>query len=117
MTAATPRLLAAALAALAMAPAVAAAQSEQVSAEIKLFSYQPATLQVEPGTTVTWTNQDGIEHSVTSGEPGDPTDAFDSGFFTQGQTFSHTFTEPGTYPYFCRRHESMQGAVEVVPGS
>ena len=86
-----------------------------VEVSIKLFSFNPKVLEVPAGTTVVWTNGDAIEHSVTSGVPGNPSGAFDSGFFTEGQTWSHTFTEPGEYPYFCRRHESMTGMVKVTP--
>lgn len=82
---------------------------------IKLFSFNPKVLEVPAGTTVVWTNGDAIEHSVTNGAPGKPGGAFDSGFFTEGQTWSFTFTEPGEYPYYCRRHESMTGMVKVAP--
>lgn len=86
-----------------------------VQVSIKLFSFNPGVLEVPAGTTVVWTNGDAIEHSVTNGVPGKPGGAFDSGFFTEGQTWSFTFTEPGEYPYFCKRHESMKGMVKVVP--
>ncbi len=75
--------------------------------------YKPNPLDVKAGTTVTWTNQDAIEHSVTSGQPPTPDAAFDSEFFTQGQTFSFTFAKPGEYAYFCKRHPSMTGVVRV----
>jgi len=89
---------------------------DTVGVSIKLFSFNPKVLEVPAGTTVVWTNGDAIEHSVTNGVPGKPGGAFDSGFFTEGQTWSHTFTEPGEYPYFCRRHESMTGMVKVTSG-
>ena len=82
---------------------------------IKLFSFNPKVLEVPVGTTVVWTNGDAIEHSVTNGTPEKPGTAFDSGFFTEGQKWSFTFTEPGEYPYFCKRHNSMQGMVKVTP--
>ena len=55
------------------------------------------------------------EHSVTSGTSCAPDGKFDSGFFTEGQTWSFTFTEPGEFPYYCKRHESMKGTVRVTP--
>lgn len=85
---------------------------ETVSAEIKLFSFQPNPIEIPAGTTITWTNQDDIEHSVTSGS-GTPDGTFDSEFFTKGQTFSQTFDEPGEYTYFCKRHPSMTGTITV----
>ncbi|HEX6287907.1 MAG TPA: plastocyanin/azurin family copper-binding protein [Herpetosiphonaceae bacterium] len=93
--------------------ATAAAQAE-TAATIKLFMFKPAVLDVRTGTTVIWTNEDAIEHSITAGMPGQPGDAFDSGFFEQGGTFAFTFTEPGEYAYFCKRHESMLGKVNVT---
>jgi plastocyanin len=81
--------------------------------EIKLFTFKPAMLEVKPGTTLVWTNQDAIDHSVTAGTPGSHSGAFDSDFFEQGQTYTFTFNEPGTYNYFCKRHESMVGTITV----
>jgi plastocyanin len=79
------------------------------AAEIKLFHFNPDVIEVPVGATVTWTNGDAIQHSVTA------TDAsFDSGFFTQGESYSHTFDQPGTFEYVCERHASMHGEVHVV---
>ena len=88
-----------------------------VNIEIKLFGFKPGEVEVPVGTTVVWTNRDNIGHSITQGTPPDPAGAFDSGFINQGQTFSFTFSEPGDYHYFCRRHNSMTGLVRVVPAS
>ena len=85
--------------------------------DIKLFQFEPSMIEIEAGTTIVWTNQDDIQHSVTSGTPDALTDRFDSGFFYQGETYSRTFTESGEYQYFCRRHNSMRGVVKVVPAS
>ncbi|MFT3989069.1 plastocyanin/azurin family copper-binding protein [Aestuariivirga sp.] len=85
------------------------------AATIKLFQFQPGNLEVKVGTTVTWTNGDDIEHSVTSGAPGKESKVFDSGFFKKGGTYSFTFTTPGTYTYFCKRHNSMKATVTVIP--
>jgi plastocyanin len=87
----------------ASAPAQAGMQ-----AEIKQFRFSPDLIEVAVGTTVTWTNQDGAQHSVTRQGGG-----FDSGLFQQGGTFSYTFDQPGTYDYVCTRHSSMQGSVKV----
>ena len=88
---------------------------EQAAVNIKLFTFKPNAIEVKEGTTVTWTNGDAIDHSVTNGTPEKPGDAFDSGFFTEGKSFSFTFTKAGEYPYFCKRHNSMMGTVKVVP--
>lgn len=96
-----------------------ATNTSDVTIEIKLFNF-PDVIEVPAGGTVTWINQDGTNHSVTNGTPeqdGQPEmlgGVFDSGFFGQGESFSFTFTEPGDYPYFCMRHNHMQGIIRVV---
>lgn len=94
----------------------AAAQSAAgppVETTIKLFAFQPAALNVPAGTSVTWSNQDDIPHSVTHGAPGAPGGAFDSGLFDVGAQYSHTFATAGEYAYFCTRHPHMRGVVQV----
>jgi amicyanin len=78
--------------------------------QIKLFQFQPKELSVKAGTTVKWMNGDDIEHSVTSKSAGQ----FDSGFFKKDGTYEFTFTAPGTYDYFCKRHPSMTAKVVVT---
>jgi plastocyanin len=73
------------------------------------FAFAPATVTVKVGSTVTWTNDDSASHTVTADDG-----SFDSGGFAKGATFSHTFTKPGTYPYHCTFHGSMQGTVTVT---
>jgi plastocyanin len=65
-------------------------------------------LTVKVGTTVTWTNQDSVIHTVT-----EVNDAFDSGFLKQGDTWSFTFDEPGEYEYYCLPHPWMRAKVIV----
>lgn len=76
------------------------------SVSIKNFAFSPATITVQPGTTVTWTNQDSATHTVNS-------TSFNSGNLSTGQTFTHAFTAAGTYNYTCGIHPSMQGTVIV----
>jgi plastocyanin len=84
------------------------------AASIKGFLFKPEKLDVRAGTTVTWTNSDDIEHTITSGTPEAPTAEFDSGNVTKGQTFSHPFASPGTFAYFCKNHNGMRGEVAVT---
>lgn len=72
------------------------------------FSYKPENLKVSAGTTVTFTNSDKFAHTVTAKDK-----SFDSGNMDEGDTFEHTFDEPGTYDYFCSIHNSMTGSVTV----
>lgn len=81
----------------------------QMNVDITDFSFQPATISVPVGTTVTWTNQDSVDHTVTSQDG-----LFDSGIVGEGESFSYTFMEPGNYAYFCSIHPSMRGMVTVT---
>ncbi len=98
-------------------PATTAGGGESVT--IADMAFSPAKLTVKAGTTVTWTNQDGVSHTVTSTD-GPGTDAattslFDSGALSQGETFSFTFDKPGTYDYECTIHATMASMhAEVV---
>ncbi len=80
-------------------------------------AYEPMVLKVPVGSTVQWTNHDIISHTVTSGTSdglaGIPDGKFDSGYIDAGGTFLMTFTEAGSYPYFCIPHPWMRAAVIV----
>jgi len=83
-------------------------------------AFQPNPVQVSVGDTVTWTNDDSQPHTVTSGSNGVPDGKFDSSpnfnpLLSLGQTFEHTFTEAGEYPYYCALHPNIVvGTVSVV---
>ena len=77
------------------------------------ISFDPGTITVEAGTTVTFTNEDIVRHTVTSGEPGDPDGEFDEDLPDQGDTAQVTFDEPGTVVYYCDLHRNMTGEVVV----
>jgi predicted secreted protein with PEFG-CTERM motif len=75
----------------------------------------PASVTVDVGGIVTWSNDDTAAHTVTSGTAGDGPDGnFDSSLFMAGTTFSWTATEAGEYPYFCMVHPWMKGIVVVA---
>ena len=94
--------------------------SNGVKVSIADMAFSPSKIEVKAGTTVTWTNNDTTEHSVTSTK-GDDIDSavsglFDSGVLQPGQTFSYTFKKAGDYPYECMIHatmKSMHGKIEV----
>jgi plastocyanin len=75
---------------------------------IASFSFQPAALTVSVGTTVTWTNNDSANHTVTADDG-----AFTSGTLGTGGTFSQTFATAGTFAYHCSLHSSMKGTITV----
>lgn len=84
---------------------------EQVAVEIAGFKFNngdPVTVAV--GTEVVWTNNDSMDHSVEfTADTGIPT----SPDMAQGDTYSFTFTEPGTYQYICGIHPQMRGTIVV----
>lgn len=80
--------------------------------------YIPYEITVNVGDEVVWSNDDSAAHTVTSGSAADgPSGVFDSSLFMAGTTFSHTFEEEGTFPYFCMVHPWMEGIVKVQAGS
>ena len=78
--------------------------------------YEPETLTVSKGTTVTWTNEDSTLHTVTSGSPeaGNSGTEFDSSYLAAGKTFQHQFNTAGTFDYYCTLHPYMKGKVVVT---
>jgi plastocyanin len=73
---------------------------------IQNFAFNPASLTVKAGTTVTWTNMDSTIHRIKSA-------TFNSSDLNQGDTFQFQFNTPGTYNYSCAIHPSMQGTITV----
>ena len=75
--------------------------------------YDPSTLTVKAGTSVTWTNKDSTIHTVTSGLPekGDIGTLFDSTLISPGNTFTHVFDKQGTFD--CTLHPFMHGQIIV----
>ena len=93
---------------------------------IKGVAFVPADIEVAVGAEVTWTNEDAVDHTVTSGVqreqgvPGveedraaRPDGRFDKNLPEEGDTLSFTFDEPGTYAYYCGVHASMTGEITV----
>lgn len=86
------------------APAAAGA----VPVNIAGFAFGPATLTVESGKPVVWTNADLAPHQVTFTRTQER-----SPILVTGQTHTHTFATPGVYDYICGLHPNMKGSVEV----
>jgi plastocyanin len=76
--------------------------------DIKDLAFNPASVTVKVGETVTWTNSDSMTHTIT-GDNGE----FDSGDIASGKTFSFTFQNPGTFAYHCSIHPSMKATIVV----
>jgi plastocyanin len=82
----------------------------QVSATIQNVTFSPNPITVARGTMVTWTNLDGVPHTITADDG-----SWGLGTLGQGATYSHVFTSPGTYTYHCALHPFMTGTVMVTP--
>lgn len=92
-----------------LAPQPAAAATQHVMME--RYAYSPATLTVRAGDQVTWTNHDQAAHDVvtTSGPA-----SLRSPLLQTNQSWTFTFTVPGTYAYYCSVHPDMRAQVVVL---
>ncbi|WP_404379530.1 plastocyanin/azurin family copper-binding protein [Caenispirillum salinarum] len=105
--------------------AVPAVAAETVVEMTNRLNYTPETVAVSAGDTVRWNNTSDLVHTVTAdpAKASDPAhvrlpdgaEPFDSGSVQAGGSYSHTFTVPGEYTYFCIPHEAagMIGSIVV----
>jgi plastocyanin len=76
--------------------------------------YNPQTVKIQIGDSISWMNLDKDPHTVTDGTPKTKWGTvFNSGLMRQGKEFKFTFTKPGEYPYLCALHPWMSGKVIV----
>lgn len=75
------------------------------------FAFEPASVEVPAGSTVTWTNTGAAPHTVTADDG-----SFDSGQLAPGATFSQTFDSRGDFIYHCTIHPQMTGTISVTGG-
>jgi len=80
------------------------AKAEIVDVEIRDYKYIPESLNVNVGQTVRWTNYDSVLHDVVGS-------GIESEYLRQGETFTYTFEQEGTYDYICTIHPWMEGEV------
>jgi plastocyanin len=90
------------------APKLTVAAAASGSVTISDFEFTPASITVDVGDTVTWSNAGPTAHSATA-----TAGSFDTGIFSEGQSRSHTFDEAGTFSYICTPHPQMKGTVTV----
>ena len=83
---------------------------EDITVRIDGMSFEPSSITVEPGTTVTWIHGGGMPHTITG-----TADGLSSSTLYSGQQYSHTFDTTGRYDYACDFHPSMKGSVIVEP--
>jgi len=78
--------------------------------EIQDFAFDPPNVRVPVGATITWTNRDSARHTVTSDEG----DELASDLLGRGESYRHTFSQPGVYAYHCRPHPNMKGIITAT---
>jgi amicyanin len=100
------------LAAVVVLAGLASGQALAADAQVKIanFTFDPPTLTVKAGTTVTWVNADDIPHVVL-----EKTGKFRSSALDTDDKFSQTFSTAGTVEYFCTIHPHMTGKIVVTP--
>jgi amicyanin len=87
---------------------LADAQNQTSAITIDNFTFNPQTVTVKAGATVTWTNKDDIPHAIAAvGKQ------FKSKVMDTDNSYSFTFTTPGSYAYFCSLHPHMTGTIVV----
>ena len=83
--------------------------SQTYSINIKSYAFSPAEIRIPKGSTITWTNNDAVSHTVTS----DSGSELNSESLSQGETYSHKFNAQGTYEYHCKPHLFMKAKIIV----
>jgi plastocyanin len=78
--------------------------------EISNFAYSPASVTVKVGTTITFKNEESVEHTATSNTEG----IFDTGSLSKGQSMRVKMNKVGTFSFHCSFHAFMHGVVKVV---
>lgn len=84
------------------------AAGESVTVRINGMRFEPASITVKPGTTVTWIHEGRMPHTISGNA-----DGLGSSTLYNGQAYSHTFKKDGLYNYYCGIHPSMTGSVVV----
>ena len=88
----------------------ATAAEDKPATEVKIdnFVFAPNPVTVPAGTTIRWTNRDDIPHNVVAEDK-----SFKSKVMDTDESFTSTFSKPGTYTYFCSIHPKMTGKIVV----
>lgn len=102
-----PRLAAIILAFAVCGPGVG--RAAEMNVKIENFTFEPETLTVPVGTKVTWVNDDDIPHLVSEKDGKFRSKALDT-----DDSYSETFSAPGTVEYYCAIHPHMTGKIVVT---
>lgn len=89
-------------------PAAPRKPPARVTAAMRGMAFTPRRIEIAAGGTVTWRNNDQLPHTVTANDA-----SFSSPMILAGGTWSHTFSKPGTYAFYCTPHPFMRGVIVV----
>jgi plastocyanin len=92
------------------APVTPPAISGITTVSISGYAFDPVTITIKAGQSITWTNKDSVVHTVTADDG-----SWASKELANGDTYTQTFTTAGTYNYHCAAHPYMTGTVIVEP--
>jgi plastocyanin len=94
----------------------AEAQTYEVTILPNILKFDPDKITIKAGDTIRWHNKDERKHVLASVPGSGPTDDLEifSDEFRPGTVYSHTFKDPGEYPYFCFIHNKMTGMITVL---
>ena len=83
---------------------------------MQAIAFNPMEITIQAGESVTWTNQDIVPHTATSGNPGDADFGaiFRSALLGQSGAFTHAFEDAGEFVYFCEVHPGMMRDAKVI---
>jgi plastocyanin len=113
----------------ATAPIAATSAPSGPVINLSSLMFDPASITVQVGTTVTWRNDEPITHTISSGRfngvdkttglrsSENPDDTFEATLPGKGKTYSFTFIKAGTYTYYCDIHQGMNATIMVVADS
>ena len=109
----TTRWLAIALVVIGLGHATAAAAQNAPTVSVQDNVFNPGQVQASPGATVTWTDAGADQHTITADDG-----SFDSDIINPGDSFSFTFSSPGTFAYYCQIHggpggQGMSGTIVI----
>lgn len=76
--------------------------------KITNFAFNPKSITIKAGESITWKNSDLVGHSATADD-----NSWDTGVFSQNESQTVTFEESGTFSYHCSPHPFMKGVVVV----
>ena len=92
------------------ATSAAGGTSSDGNVNISGFAFEPASVTIKVGGTVTWINKDGVVHTVVADDK-----SWSSDNLSKGGQYSHKFEAAGTFTYTCGVHPNMKGTVIVKP--